>query len=70
MDKELTALKLVLIAWPKIPPNAPEFIYPICLPKPKSSGFQCLHWAHWLGKINTRGNSKHQDPGYHFGPAS
>ena len=22
-------------------PNAPEFICPICLPKPKSSGFQC-----------------------------
>ena len=21
--------------------NAPEFICPICLPKPKSSGFQC-----------------------------
>ena len=28
-------------------PNAPEFISPICLPKPKSSGFQekRLHWA-------------------------
>jgi hypothetical protein len=21
-------------------PNAPEFIFPICMPKPKSSGFQ------------------------------
>ena len=28
-------------------PNAPEFMSPICLPKPKSSGFQekRLHWA-------------------------
>ena len=28
-------------------PNAPEFICPICLPKPKSSGFngKRLHWA-------------------------
>ena len=28
-------------------PNAPEFISPICLPKPNSSGFQekRLHWA-------------------------
>jgi hypothetical protein len=29
-------------------PNAPEFICPIYLPKPKSSGFQWkkkLHWA-------------------------
>jgi hypothetical protein len=25
----------------EITPNAPEFICPICLPKPKSSGFQC-----------------------------
>ena len=40
MDKRLTVPKWVLIVWPKIPPNAPEFICPICLPKPKSSGFQ------------------------------
>ena len=38
IDKELTVPKWVPIVWPKIPPNVPEFICPICLPKPKSSG--------------------------------
>ena len=40
MDKGLTVPKWVLIVWLKITHNAPEFICPICLPKPKSSGFQ------------------------------
>ena len=47
MDKGPTVPKWVLIIWPKIPKNNPEFICPICLPKPKSSGFQLkrLHWT-------------------------
>ena len=42
MDKGPTIPKWVLIVQPKIPYNlsATEFICPICLPKPKSSGFQ------------------------------
>ena len=29
-------------------PLTPDFICPICLPKPKSSGFQWkIHWFHW-----------------------
>ena len=41
MDKELTVPKWVLIhSSAENTPNAPEFICPICLPKPKSSGFQ------------------------------
>jgi hypothetical protein len=37
MDKGLTVPKWVLV---ENTPNAQEFICPICLPKPKSSGFQ------------------------------
>ena len=40
MDKGLTVPKWVLIVQPKNIPNALEFICPICLPKPKISGFQ------------------------------
>ena len=32
-DKGLTVSKWVLINWPKIPPNAPKFIYPSAQPK-------------------------------------
>ena len=42
MDKELTVPKWVLIVQPKLPPNAPEFVCPICLPKPKSLRFSKL----------------------------
>ena len=43
MDNGLTVPKWVLIVWPKIcTPNAPKFICPVCLPKPKSSGFQWI----------------------------
>ena len=41
MDKGLTVPKWVLIVWQNTT-NATEFICPICLPTPKSSGF---HWA-------------------------
>ena len=42
--------------WAENTPNAPEFICPICLPKPKSSGFQwkkassVVHspWITWM----------------------
>ena len=41
MDKGLTVPKWVLKdSSAKNTPNAPEFIYTICLPNPKSSGFQ------------------------------
>ena len=39
MDKGLTVPKWVLINQPKIPPNAPKFIFPNCLPKPKNFVF-------------------------------
>jgi hypothetical protein len=40
MDKELThCIKMGADSSAKYP-NAPEFICPICLPNPKSSGFQ------------------------------
>ena len=39
MDKGLTT-KMGADSLAEITPNAPEFICPICLPKPKSSGFQ------------------------------
>ena len=41
MDKGLTVLsKMGFDSLAENIPNAPEFICPICLPKPKSSGFQ------------------------------
>ena len=47
MEKALTVPKWVLIIQPKIPPNDPESISPICLPKPKILDFneKSLHWA-------------------------
>jgi len=66
MDKELTALKLVLIAWPKNTPKCPR----IYLPNLSAQAQKFWISMSSLGKINTHGNSKHQDPGYHFGPAS
>ena len=47
MEKALTASQQVLITQPKIPPNDPEIICPICLPKPKILDFneKSLHWA-------------------------
>ena len=32
-------------------PNAPEFICPICLPMPKSSGFQWKKKPHWVSVV-------------------
>ena len=41
MDKRLTvSTKMGADSLANIAENAPEFICPICLPKPKSSGFQ------------------------------
>ena len=41
MDKGLTVhTKMGADSLAKNTPNVPEFICPICLPKPKSSGFQ------------------------------
>ena len=40
MDKGLTSTKMGADSLAENTPNAPEFICPICLPKPKSSGFQ------------------------------
>jgi hypothetical protein len=40
MDKELTVPKKGADSLAENTPNAPEFIRPICLPKPESSGFQ------------------------------
>ena len=41
MDKELTVCtKMGADSVAENSQNAPEFIWPICLPKPKSSGFQ------------------------------
>ena len=40
-DKGLTVQNgCIHISLAENTPNAPEFIYPICLPKPKTSGFQ------------------------------
>ena len=39
MEKALTVPKWVLIIQPKIPPNDPEIICPICLTKPKILDF-------------------------------
>ena len=43
----VTVPKWVLINRSKKPPNAPKFIYPNCLPKSKSLGFdeKRFHWA-------------------------
>ena len=43
MDQGLTVPKWVLIVWPKIPPNAPEFICPS--PKVQDFNEKMLHWA-------------------------
>jgi hypothetical protein len=40
MDMGLAVPKWVLKSLAESTPNAPEFICPICLPKPKSYGFQ------------------------------
>ena len=41
MDKGLThCTKMGADSLAENTPNAPEFICPVCLPKPKSSGFQ------------------------------
>ena len=40
VDKELTVPKMGANSLAENTPNVPEFICPICLPKPKSSGFQ------------------------------
>ena len=40
MKAHFTVLIWVLIVWPQIPQIPQKFICPICLPKPKSSGFQ------------------------------
>ena len=40
MDKGLSVPKWVRIVWPKIPQMPQNLIAPICLPKPKSFGFQ------------------------------
>ena len=44
MDKALTVPKWVLIVWPRIPPNAPEFICPIG-PKVLDFNEKRLHWV-------------------------
>jgi hypothetical protein len=62
MDKGLTVPKWVLVVWPKIPQMPPEFICPICLPKPKSSGFQSkkrLHWAS-IVRVHNISTRKHE----------
>ena len=55
MDKGLTHwTKMGADSSAENTPNAPEFIFPICLPKPKSSGFQwkkaslgvCSRWLY------------------------
>ena len=43
----------------EITPNAPEFIFPICLPKPKNSGFQWKKVNSFCDKID-----KWSDIGY------
>ena len=56
MDKGLTVTKWMLIVMPEISQNAPKFIFPICLLKSKSSGFQwkraslCIH-SPWVGEM-------------------
>ena len=40
MDTGLTVPKMGTDSLAENTPNAPEFICPICLPKPKNSGFQ------------------------------
>ena len=47
MDKGLTVPKWVLLVWPKIPPNAPEFICPIACLRQKDVDFneKMFHWV-------------------------
>ena len=56
MDNGLNVPKWVLIVLLRITPNAPEFICPTCLPKPKSSGFHsasspCFELAKQTGLV-------------------